>query len=694
MRNSPGCGNLRRAIQVAAVALFISGASAQDALHSLGSIKEVIRRCNDYWIAHNAIGNNLWRPSTYHDGNFQAYLVLGETNYLQRSVNWGNNNGWATAIRSPENPNDYACGQTYFDLYLLDPQPVRIAAAQAAVDNRVANPAAAVDDWSWIDAFFMGAPVFARFSKLYSTNSYNDTMWLMYDDMKTRRGLWNAAEGLWYEDELAKTTVTSNGFKQFWGRGNGWGMAGMVRVAEQMSTNYSRRSEFISILQAMAAGLKPFQQSDGMWRSSIQDLAEVPNPETSCTAFFTFAIAWGLRNGCLNPDDYQQVVARAWNGMITTALHADGFLGYVQAGGRAPVATTYDTTYDFGVGAFLLAGAEVYRLAAMNRLVDDTWSDGTRTDTSLPDESAWFASTGASLDSATNSLIASNTTAPSLWLTYFTTNATNPATINLGQTLKATLIFTPTNVATSPTTPMGLRIGLFNYADAGFRVGADTFSATGVGTNVTGYLLQLNFARTFSQDTAAEILKRTNLAGSDLMGSVADYTTLGSGSFGYLGLPGFTNGQPYTLELSVTRADVGVADITVALFGGGLAITNRVTDTNNPNFEFDAFAIWAADAASTADYFKYSELKVELLPPPSTPVTSFPITSIETVGTNGVKISWAAVPGRTYQAQGRDSLDQTNWSKLGYVSADGSSASYTDPGISGTSRRLYRVVKP
>ena len=59
------------------------------------------------------------------------------------------------------------------------------------------------------------------------------------------------------------------------------------------------------------------------------------------------------------------VVARAWNGMVATAVHPDGFLGYVQKVGDRPESSqpvTYDTTADFGVGAFLLAGTEVVAL--------------------------------------------------------------------------------------------------------------------------------------------------------------------------------------------------------------------------------------------------------------------------------------------------------------------------------------------
>lgn len=48
---------------------------------------------------------------------------------------------------------------------------------------------------------------------------------------------------------------------------------------------------------------------------------------------------------------------------LVRAVHPDGMLGWVQPIGAEPGATTADTTEVFGVGAFLLAGSEVIKLA-------------------------------------------------------------------------------------------------------------------------------------------------------------------------------------------------------------------------------------------------------------------------------------------------------------------------------------------
>jgi len=61
------------------------------------------------------------------------------------------------------------------------------------------------------------------------------------------------------------------------------------------------------------------------------------------------------------------MAARAWNGLVAAAVHPNGFLGYVQGVGDRPESSqpiTYDSTADFGVGAFLLAGAELAALTS------------------------------------------------------------------------------------------------------------------------------------------------------------------------------------------------------------------------------------------------------------------------------------------------------------------------------------------
>jgi len=55
-------------------------------------------------------------------------------------------------------------------------------------------------------------------------------------------------------------------------------------------------------------------------------------------------------------------VRKAWAGLIRP-VHPDGKLGWVQPVGAGPKSVSSDLTAVYGVGAFLLAGAEVHKLA-------------------------------------------------------------------------------------------------------------------------------------------------------------------------------------------------------------------------------------------------------------------------------------------------------------------------------------------
>jgi hypothetical protein len=48
---------------------------------------------------------------------------------------------------------------------------------------------------------------------------------------------------------------------------------------------------------------------------------------------------------------------------MLTHVYADGRLGAIQPVGAAPGAYVESSSYNYGVGAYLLAGSEIYRTA-------------------------------------------------------------------------------------------------------------------------------------------------------------------------------------------------------------------------------------------------------------------------------------------------------------------------------------------
>jgi len=102
---------------------------------------------------------------------------------------------------------------------------------------------------------------------------------------------------------------------------------------------------------------------------------DYPGPEASGSACFVYGMAWGINHGYLDASTYLPAVINGWNALAVGALHHtsgsdNGFLGYEQSTGSKP-ADGQPVTYtsapnfdDFGLGLFLLAGSEVYKLSS------------------------------------------------------------------------------------------------------------------------------------------------------------------------------------------------------------------------------------------------------------------------------------------------------------------------------------------
>jgi len=335
-------------------------------LPSKTEIISKMKLVNEYWISQNSNpGNNQWARAAYFTGNMDFYKVYPKESYLQYSNQWANNNVWGlNGGISTRNADNQICGQVYIDLYNLDPVkvPSKIAAIRTSIDNMVYGTKS--DDWWWIDALYMAMPVFSRLGVLTNDSVYFNRMYDIYYNNKVTRGLYNTTENLWYRDESYKPPyATKNGEDSYWSRGNGWVFAAYVRVLQLLPLNDSHRPEYIRIFQQMAAALKDRQRADGFWNPSLDDANEFTGPETSGTAFYTYGMAWGINNGMLDSTTYFPAMAKAWNGLVSTAVQTNGLLGYVQGVGAGPAYAPLTSTQDFGVGAFLLAGTEVLKLA-------------------------------------------------------------------------------------------------------------------------------------------------------------------------------------------------------------------------------------------------------------------------------------------------------------------------------------------
>lgn len=211
--------------------------------------------------------------------------------------------------------------------------------------------------WCWADALFMAPPTWFALAKATGDQRYAD---YAHKEVKaTVDYLFDPEYDLLYRDSRFKKEKDQFGNQLFWARGSGWVFAGLARMMEYIPQDDPKRDFYESLFKKMAAKLKTLQKKDGSWAMSLLAGEKMPQPETSGTGFFTYGIAWGINNGLLSEKEYMPTLTKGW-AVLNSAIHPSGKLGWVQQIGDAPDGVSYDDSQVYGIGAFLLAGSEIY----------------------------------------------------------------------------------------------------------------------------------------------------------------------------------------------------------------------------------------------------------------------------------------------------------------------------------------------
>lgn len=261
------------------------------------------------------------------------------------------------------NADDQAIGDLYQAIYLRTGSPGTLLPIKQRLDYTVPYLTMSSQSnklvWWWCDSMFMAPPVMARMSAITGDQRYIDAMdvqwWRTYDR------LYDPKVHLYARDERFIERRSANDKKIFWARGEGWVLAGLARVLEVMPADYPSRPRYVKLFQEMSAEIVSLQKPDGLWRASLLDEEAFPEPETSGTAFYTYAFAFGINHGLLDRKTYLPHVLSGWAGLNRYVLPS-GILGQVQTAGDQPVPTKPDQTALYASGGFILAGLEVMKL--------------------------------------------------------------------------------------------------------------------------------------------------------------------------------------------------------------------------------------------------------------------------------------------------------------------------------------------
>ena len=323
-----------------------------------------------------AISPTDWTAGAYYVGVSRAHKTTKDMVYMAALKNQGYWNNWQTYKRL-HHADDVAISYSY--LYInknggrknfVDLEPTKKFLDAHLYDDD--NWKAGTDKskygrtilWWWCDALFMAPPVLNLYAKQTKQPKYLDDMHKFY--MQTYNQLYDEEEQLFARDMRFvwqgndNDTKEPNGKKVFWSRGNGWVIAGLALILDDMPKDYKHRPFYVKLYKEMAAKMLAIQPEDGLWRTSLLSPESYDHGEVSGSGFHTFALAWGINNGFVDKK-HKPAVIKAWNA-IKKCQHNDGRVGWVQNIGAFPEPASADSWQNFGTGAFLMAGSEVLKL--------------------------------------------------------------------------------------------------------------------------------------------------------------------------------------------------------------------------------------------------------------------------------------------------------------------------------------------
>ena len=255
-------------------------------------------------------------------------------------------------------------------------------------------------------------------------------------------------------------------------------------------------------------------------------------------------------------------------------------------------------------------------------LLNDTWADGSRAETSLPTESAVWAGTPASLTVTPGSLLyAQSASSEKLW-TYFAPDG-SPVSLGVGDQLIANIDFTP-RVALYDNSSRSFRVGLFNDPtdpQVASDVNSDGGGSGSPWTDSTGYGVQIALSTGATSSANANVGKRTDQSNGSLMGSGGAWT-FSSGGDPIVN----TLDTQYTIRLALDRIAADQMQFTFTMLDGTTVISTYsiIDDPNGTGdfgtdpiaTDFDQLFFRFSNNTSTADALDFSRFQVLYVPVP------------------------------------------------------------------------------
>ena len=236
----------------------------------------------------------------------------------------------------------------------------------------------------WLDGIYMASPFYAEFARTFDEPAIFDDVarQIVRIEAHTRDPETGLLYHGWDESKLQRWADPESGCSpHFWGRGIGWFAMALPDVLDHFPESHPQYSAITAILSRLLPAVASVQDRDsGVWYQVLDQGSRSGNYlEASASCMFVYAIAKGLRQGCLGVN-YLDVLNKGYAGILSRFVEVDG-RGLVSLHGICRVAGLGGTPYrdgsfayyvseapvtnDYkGLGAFMLASVEVERLAA------------------------------------------------------------------------------------------------------------------------------------------------------------------------------------------------------------------------------------------------------------------------------------------------------------------------------------------
>lgn len=233
-----------------------------------------------------------------------------------------------------------------------------------------------------------------------------------------------------------------------------------------------------------------------------------------------------------------------------------------------------------GLSLMLVSGSQAVTL------LDDDFSDGSRSETNLPDESHFYHSRPDNLTEMAGAIRYVTHTSSSKAHTYFAPPG-GFAPLSVGDTLTASLSLTPLLSMNFDDTSRSFRFGVFHDPTDGPVLMDTNDDGGGPGdpwSDAEGYGVQIAMLSDPANTRAPfDLGKRTNLTNSSLLGSSGAYTKASGGDPVVMSV-----GTDYTYTMEISKISSTQTDVTVSLSDATGVLSTHTMSDNGTDLGADA----------------------------------------------------------------------------------------------------------